>query len=169
LPFMRFWFAMVSPNYQSISQKNYDEFRQKWQKQRDNFSILWSNILLLDLVQESFNEKCKEDPIVKIGSYYDKKTEIAILTKRKSGSMIAGASKYSKDAAKINMMHTLIEKCEKAELDIGDYVLFSKNGFTPEVEALKEKEVTLLTQKNLSVLLDNVNEKDLLVYKNKKY
>jgi len=169
LPFMRFWFAMVSPNYQSISQKNYDEFRQKWQKQRDNFSILWSNILLLDLVQESFNEKCKEDPIVKIGSYYDKKTEIAILTKRKSGSMIAGASKYSKDAAKINMMHTLIEKCEKAELDIGDYVLFSKNGFTPEVEALKEKEVTLLTQKDLSVLLDNVNEKDLLVYKNKKY
>ncbi|HIQ46774.1 MAG TPA: ATPase [Sulfurovum sp.] len=169
LPFMRFWFAMVSPNYQSISQKNYDEFRQKWQKQRDNFSILWSNILLLDLVQESFNEKCKEDPIVKIGSYYDKKTEIAILTKRKSGSMIAGASKYSKDAGKINMMHTLIEKCEKAELDIGDYVLFSKNGFTPEVEALKEKEVTLLTQKDLSVLLDNVNEKDLLVYKNKKY
>jgi len=61
--------------------------------------------------------------------------------------MIAGASKYSKDAAKINMMHTLIEKREKAELDIGDYVLFSKNGFTLEVEALKEKEVTLLTRK----------------------
>jgi len=169
LPFMRFWFAMISPNYQSISQKNYDEFRQKWHKLRENFSILWSNILLLDLVKESFNEKYKEDLIVNIGSYYDKKTEIAILAKRKSGSMIAGACKYSKDAAKINMMHTLIEKCEKAELDIADYVLFSKNGFTPEVEALKEKEVTLLSQKDLSSLLDDLSAKDLLVYKNKKY
>ena len=169
LPFMRFWFAMISPNYQSISQKNYDEFRQKWHKLRENFSILWSNILLLDLVKESFNEKYKEDLIVNIGSYYDKKTEIAILAKRKSGSMIAGACKYSKDAAKINMMHTLIEKCEKAELDIADYVLFSKNGFTPEVEALKEKEVTLFSQKDLSSLLDDLIATDLLVYKNKKY
>ncbi|HEC45960.1 MAG TPA: ATPase, partial [Epsilonproteobacteria bacterium] len=42
LPFMRFWFAMVSPNYQSIVDGNYDEFAQKWHKVRDNFSILLS-------------------------------------------------------------------------------------------------------------------------------
>ena len=169
LPFMRFWFAMISPNYQSISQGNYDEFTQKWNKIRDNFSILLSNLLLLELVKETCNTKYENDPIVKIGSYYDKKVEIDILAVRKSGAMIAAACKYSKEPAKSNMMHTLIEKCAKAELEISDYVLFSKNGFTPEVEALKEKEVILLSGTELSSLLDNLSKDDLLVYTNKKY
>lgn len=169
LPFMRFWFAMISPNYQSISEGEYDEFAQKWHKIRDNFSILLNNLLLLELVKETFNAKSENDPIVKIGSYYDKKVEIDILAVRKSGAMIAAVCKYSKEPAKSNMMHTLIEKCEKAELEISDYVLFSKNGFTPEVEALKEKEVILLSETELSSLLDNLSKDDLLVYTNKKY
>ncbi|PTB83671.1 ATPase [Sulfurovum lithotrophicum] len=169
LPFMRFWFAMISPNYQNIIEGDYDEFAQKWHKIRENFSILLSNLLLRDLVKETLNAKFEDDPIVKIGSYYDKKVEIDILAKRKSGSMIAAACKYSKEPAKSNMMQTLIEKCAKAELEISDYVLFSKNGFIPEVEALKEKEVLLLSGKNLSSLLDNLSDKDLLTYTNKKY
>jgi len=169
LPFIRFWFAMISPNHQSISEKNYDVFTQKWQRVRDNFSTLLNNLLLLELVKETFNVKSKNDPIVKIGSYYDKKQEIDILAVRQSGAMIAAACKYSKDPAKSNMMNTLIEKCEKAELAISDYVLFSKNGFTTEVEALKEKEVVLLSGVELSSLLDNLSSDDLLVYTNKKY
>ena len=169
LPFMRFWFAMVSPNYQSIEEGNYDEFAQKWHKARENFSILLNNLLLLELVKETFNAKSEKDPIVKIGSYYDKKVEIDILAVRKSGAMVAAACKYSKEPAKSNMMQTLIEKCTKVELEIGDYVLFSKNGFTPEVEALREKDVVLLSGTELSSLLDSLSEDDLLVYKNKKY
>jgi len=169
LPFMRFWFAMISPNYQSIAEDDYDEFFQKWHKVKDNFSVLLSNLLLLDLVKETFDEMNKEDPIETIGSYYDKKVEIDILAKRRSGAMIAGACKYSAAPAKSNMMMTLIEKCVKAELDIADYVLFSKNGFTPEVEALKKKEVILLSQIELSSLLNDLSKDDLLVYKNKKY
>jgi hypothetical protein len=169
LPFMRFWFAMISPNYQSISQGNYEEFTQKWSKIKDNFSILLNNLLLLELVKEISNAKDEKNPIVKIGSYYDKKIEIDILAVRKSGKMIAAACKYSKEPAKINMMHTLIEKCTKAELEISDYVLFSKNGFTPEVEALKEKEVVLLSHKHIVSLLVDVSKEDLLSYKNKKY
>jgi hypothetical protein len=169
LPFMRFWFAMISPNYQSIVDGNYDEFAQKWHKVRDNFSILLSNILLLELIKETVNVKYEKDPIVKMGSYYDKKVEIDILAIRKSGAMVAVACKYSLAPAKSNMMQTLIEKCAKAQLEISDYVLFSKNGFTEEVEALREKEVLLLSGKELSSLLDNLNENDLLKYSNKKY
>ena len=169
LPFIRFWFAMISPNYQSISEGNYDKFAQKWDRVKDNFSTLLNNLLLLELVKEIFNLKSQNDPIVKIGSYYDKKQEIDILAVRESRAMIAGAYKYSKDQAKSNMMTTLIEKCEKAELAISDYVLFSKNGFTSEVEALKEKEVVLISGLELSSLLDNLSSDDLLVYATKKY
>ncbi|MFC2057546.1 DUF234 domain-containing protein [Campylobacterota bacterium] len=169
LPFMRFWFAVISPNYKSISNGDFSEFTQKWHKLRDNFSILLSNQLVLDLVKQTVSEKFADDPIVSIGSYYDKHVQIEILAKRKSEKMLAGECKYSQEAAKINMLNSLKEKCQKAELNIADYVLFSKNGFSTEVEQIKDVDLTLLSHGHLSSLLDNLSKDDLLEYTNKKY
>ena len=169
LPFMRFWFAMISPYYKSISEGDFSEFEEKWNQLRGNFSILLSNQLVLELVKQSVATKFSDDPIVSIGSYYDKHVQIEILAIRKSGKMLAGECKYSKDAAKINMLNSLKEKCQKAELDITDYVLFSKNGFSSEVEQVKDADITLLSHGHLSSLLDDLSKDDLLVYTNKKY
>ncbi len=169
LPFMRFWFALISPNYKSISKGDFSEFEQKWHTLRDNFYILLSNQLVLELVKKTVLEKFSDDPIVTIGSYYDKHIQIEILAKRKSGKMLAGACKYSKEPAKVNMLNSLKEKCKKAELEITDYLLFSKNGFSTEVRQVKDAEITLLSHCHLSSLLDNLTEDDLLVYTNKKY
>ena len=169
LPFMRFWFATVSPYYKSISTGDFSEFEEKWNQLRGNFSIFLSNLLVLELVNQTVAAKFSDDPIVSIGSYYDKHTHIEVLAKRKSGKMLAGACKYSKDAAKANMLETLKKKCEKAELDVADYVLFSKNGFTTEVVESKEDHTTLLDGEDLSLLLADLTDKDLLNYKNKKY
>jgi len=169
LPFMRFWFATISPYYKSISTGDFSEFEEKWSSLRGNFSILLSNLLVLELVKQSFAEKFAADPIVSIGSYYDKHVQIEILAKRKSGKMLAGECKYSQKLAKINMINTLKEKCQKVELDVADYVLFSKNGFSSEVEQMKDEDLTLLSHGHLSSLLDDLSKDDLLVYKNKKY
>jgi len=169
LPFMRFWFAVVSPYYKNISTGDFSEFEEKLGQLRGNFSILLSNLLVRELVKQSFIEKFSNDPIVSIGSYYDKYTHIEILAKRKSGKMLAGACKYAKEPAKINMFNTLKEKGQKAELDVSDYVLFSKNGFSSEVEQIKDADLTLLSQSHLASLLDDLTKDDLLVYKNKKY
>jgi hypothetical protein len=169
LPFMRFWFAVISPYYKSISEGDFSEFEEKWNQLRGNFSILLSNQLVLELVKQSVATKFADDPIVSIGSYYDKHVQIEILAIRKSGKMLAGECKYSKDAAKINMLNSLKEKCQKAELDITDYVLFSKNGFSSEVEQVKDADITLLSHVHLSSLLDDLSKDDLLVYTNKKY
>ncbi len=169
LPFMRFWFAVISPNYKSISNGDFSEFTQNWHTLRDNFSILLSNQLVLDLVKQTVAEKFADDPIVSIGSYYDKHVQIEILAKRRSGKILAGECKYSKEAAKINMLNSLKEKCQKAELNIADYVLFSKNGFSTEVVQIKDAYITLLSQSHLASLVDNLSKDDLLVYKNKKY
>ncbi len=169
LPFMRFWFAMISPYYKSISEGNFSEFKQKWNDLRANFSILLSNQLVLELVKQNFAQKFEDDPIVSIGSYYDKQVQIEILAKRKSGKLLAGECKYSKDEAKINMFTTLKEKCQKVELNVDEYVLFSKNGFTAEVEQLNDEHLRLLTNTHFSTLLDNLSKDDLLVYTNKKY
>jgi len=169
LPFMRFWFALISPHYKSISEGDFSEFTQKWHQLKTNFSILLSNLLVQELVKHSFAEKFADDPIVSIGSYYDKHTHIEILAKRKSGKMLAGACKYSKDDAKINMLISLKEKCQKAELNVSDYILFSKNGFSSEIKQITDTEITLFSQEHLFTLLDNLSNEDLLVYKNKKY
>ncbi len=169
LPFMRFWFAVISPYYKSISQGDFGEFEQKWESIRANFSILLSNLLVLELAKQTTAKKFADDPIVSIGSYYDKHIQIEILAIRKSGKMLAGECKYSKTEAKINMPNTLKEKCQKAELDISDYLLFSKNGFSLEVEQMRDENMTLLSHSHLSSLLDNLSEDDLLTYKNKKY
>ena len=168
-PFMRFWFATISPYYQSISTGDFGEFEAKWNALRGNFSILLSNHLALELVKERFATKFESDPIVSMGSYYDKKIEITILAKRKSGKLLAGECKYSKTEAKIHMITSLKEKCEKVGLDVNEYVLFSKNGFTSELKELDDENLMLLTNEDFSSLLDNLSEKDLLVYKNKKY
>jgi len=169
LPFMRFWFATVSPYYKSVSTGDFSESEKKWSELKDNFSIVLSNSLVLELVKQTIAEKFAEDPIVAIGSYYDKQVQIEILAKRKSGKMLAGECKYSKKPAKVNMLTMLKEKCEKVELDVSEYVLFSKNGFDPEVEALDDVDLTLLTQQDLGTLLNDLSEDDLLKYTNKKY
>jgi len=168
-PFMRFWFATISPYYQSISSEDFSEFETKWNALRGNFSISLSNRLALELVKERFAPKFESDPIVSMGSYYDKKIEISILAKRKSGKILAGECKYSKTEAKMHMITSLKEKCEKVGLDADEYVLFSKNGFMPEVKELTDENLMLLTNEDFSSLLENLSEKDLLVYKNKKY
>lgn len=169
LPFMRFWFAMVSSHYQGIAEGNFSEFEQKWQKAKENFHILLSNLLIRELVLQQVAVKFTDDPISSIRSYYDKHTYIEILAKRKSGKMIAGACKYSKDPAKGNMLETLISKCHKAELDVDMYVLFSKNGYMPELAQREDTQDRLLSHDHLATLLDDLSADDLLVYTNKKY
>jgi len=168
-PFMRFWFATISPYYRSISLGDFSEFEAKWNALRGNFSILLSNHLALELVKERFATKFKSDPIVSMGSYYDKKIEITILAKRKSGKMLVGECKYSTKEAKMHMITSLKENCEKVGLNADEYVLFSKNGFNDEVKGLDDENLMLLSNEDFATLLDNLNEKDLLVYKNKKY
>ena len=169
LPFMRFWFAMVSPYYKSISDGDFREFLEKWHHAKGNFHILLNNLLIRELAKENFYKRLKDDKITSLGSYYDKKTNIEILAVSKSGKMFAGECKYSKNPATINMLNLLKEKCEKSALNISEYMLFSKNGFLPEVLNSKDKNVTLCSGEDLSILLNDLNKNDLLTYSNRKY
>jgi len=165
LPFMRFWFGMISQNYKNIAEGHFTEFGEKWQQRKANFPILLSNLLIRELVRQRY----MDDPVVSIGTYYDKHTYIDIVAIRKSGKMLAGACKYAKEPAKPHMLHALKEKCKKAELEITESILFSQNGFMPELEQTQDTGVTLLSKKDLSGLLEDLSEADLLTYTNRKY
>jgi hypothetical protein len=169
-PFMRFWFAMVSPTYKSIKEGDYSEFKQRWLAIKSEFTTLIYTQLVMELISLSFKEVFEGDPIISIGEYYDKNVSIDILAKRKSGAMLAGSCKYGKSKVNKSELTRLKELCKKAELDkVDTYVIFSKNKFSSELKKAKDSNIRLLSLRHLSKLMDNLSEQDLIVSTNKKY
>lgn len=164
-PFMRFWFASISPYYKSIKEGDYTEVKEHWKHIQQNFS----DLIYAELVREVMKKSLMDDPIITIGSYWDKHVEIEILAKTKSGKMIAGACKYSNSKANKSELTKLKERCSSAELTIDAYILFSKNKFSHELKKEKGKTLKLFSLNMLGSLLFELNEKDLLVHKNKRY
>ena len=168
-PFMRFWFAAVSPTYKSIKEKDYDEFWKRWAGMKNEFTALIYDQLVLELIKKHFKEEFEGDAIVTVGSYYDKNVQIDILAKRKSGKMLAGLCRYGRSKATKSDYTKLKEQCSKAELDVDTFVIFSKNKFSSELKKEKGEKLRLFSPRNLKTLMDDLSEKDLLVHTNKKY
>ena len=168
-PFMRFWFSSISPYYKSIREGDYKEMKERWNHMKQGFTDLIYDQLVMELMKKSFKDDPKGGYIASIGSYWDKNVEIDILAKRKSGKMIAGICKYSKSKANKSELTKLKEKCAQAELDVDTFVIFSKSKFSSEIKKEKGKNLKLFSTRNLTTLMDNLSEKDLLVNTNKKY
>jgi hypothetical protein len=140
-----------------------------WSHIRSGFSELIYDQLVLEMLKLSFRDAFEGDPIVGIGGYWDKNVEIDILIKRRSGEMIAGTTKYAKSKANKSELTKLKEKCGQAQLDVDTFVLFSKNKFTSELKKEKGEKLQLFSLRNLTGLMADLSEKDLLTYTNKKY
>lgn len=164
-PFIRFWFAFVSPYYKGIKEGDYAEMRQKWANNRQSFFEPVYESLIISLIEQSF----KDDSIMKIGSYWDKRVEIEILGQTRSGKIIAGGCKYSKSKANKSELASLIDKCSHAQIKADLFFIFSKSGFSSEFKKEKSASVQLITTKHLRRLLDDLSPSELIVTDNKKY
>jgi len=168
-PFMRFWFAVISPTYKSIREGEYAEVKLRWDQMRGEFSQIIYMQLVRELIEMSFKEEFEGDPIVSIGEYYDKNVSIDLLVKRKSGALLAGACKYGKQKANKSELTQLKEACKTASLDVDDFIIFSKNKFSSELKKEKGEKLKLFSLRNLSRLMDNLTEEDLIFSTNKMY
>jgi len=165
LPFMRFWFTFISPYFKSIKEGDFSEFKKALANREQGFSNFIYERLVMELVKQSF----KDDPIIKIGSYWDQSHEIDILAKTKSGKIIAGAWKFSKSKAKKSELNKLKESCKAADLKADIYVIFSKSGFSNELKNEKGEGLKLFALKNLNSLIQDLAPSDLIDNQNKKY
>ena len=164
-PFMRFWFAFVSPFYKTIKEGDYSEVEKSFASREHEFYELIFKKLSFELLRKTFTE----DPIVEVGSYWDKNAEIDILAKTQSGKLIAGSTKYKNTKVKKTELSKLKEQCAKAELEPDMFVIFSKSGFTSELKALKGDDLKLFTIKSMKALVEDVSEKELIPCEGKKY
>jgi len=168
-PFMRFWFAAISPYYKGIKEGDYTEVKARWTHLKHEFTNHIYSQLVMEIVKQSFKEDANGGYVASIGSYWDRNVEIDILAKRKSGGMIAGLCKYTKSKANKSDLNKLKALCERAELDIDTYVIFSKNKFSTELKREKGVTLKLFTPRNMVALMGDLSGRDQLTYSHKKY
>lgn len=148
-PFMRFWFAFISPLFTGIKNGEYEEFYEKFKNREAEFT----NLIFEQLSHELLKELWQEDKIYNIGRYWDKSIEIDLVAKTKSGKIIAGACKYTNSKVKKSELTKLQDNCKEAGIKPDIYILFSKVGYTNELKSLKSETLKLLTCRNFKLLI----------------
>ncbi len=152
-PFIRFWFAFISPLFQGIKEGKYDEFYDAFKNRQMEFTQLIFEQLCHEYIKLYF----RDEKIYNIGRYWDDKTEINLLAKTKDGKIIAGSCRYTNTKIKKSELFKLEEDCKNAGIKPDFLIFFTKKGYTNELKSLKNETLKLLTCRNLKVLIEDVD------------
>ncbi|OCL86459.1 DUF234 domain-containing protein [Arcobacter porcinus] len=152
-PFIRFWFAFVSPIYKGIKDGNYEEFKIKFKNRESDFSDFIFEELALSYIKNCFIEEKIKDH----GQYWNEKVNIPIIARTQSDMLVTGIVKNTSNKIKKSDLNKFIEDCKEEEINPDIIVIFSKNGFTSEIKALKNNSLKLFDIKSLKALL-NINQ-----------
>lgn len=150
-PFVRFWFAFVSPVYKGIKEGNYKEFFENFNNKKTEFIQHIFEQLCFEFVKLYF----EKEKIYNIGRYWDDKTEINLLAKTKEGKIIAGSCRYVNSKVKKSELNRLKDDCKTAGIQPDMFMLFAKNGYSNELKSLKNQTLKLFTLRNLKVLAED--------------
>ncbi|MDX1809036.1 MAG: DUF234 domain-containing protein [Sulfurospirillaceae bacterium] len=134
--FTRFWFTFIAPNIH----KNEISYEIDIAPFLDKFISLEFENLSNELLRHVY----KNEQIISTGGYWDKNLEIDLLIKTNSLN-IAGEAKWKNTKICKNVLNSLINKCQKADLGIDKFALFSKSGYSKELESKKYVNIELYT------------------------
>jgi len=149
-PFYRFWFGFVVPFREELSAGNRSAFRNYYEQHKERaFSLVFEQ-LSIALLKENFLER---DPVVSQGSFWDHHSEFDLLSVTQSGKVILGECKYTSRKVTKKELTKLKEKALHSGIKVDYYVLFSKSGFSKELQELSEAEVLLFELKDFVQLL----------------
>ncbi len=149
-PFLRFWFAFISPIFKGIRDGNYEEFNTLYENKKTEFVQFTFEQLCREFIKTQLQD---EERVSQLGSYWDDTLEIDLVAKTNNGKIIAGSCKYTNGKLKKSVLTKLKEDCAKIQLPVDSFVLFSKNGFSSELKSLKSEELKLYTAKSLKALI----------------
>ena len=103
-----------------------------------------------DLARESMWENVPF-PLLKVGRWWDKNTEVDIVALGENNKIVFGECKYSKKQVGLNVLKELQEKVKNIKWNNKNreeyFILFSKSGFSEELEELAQKEKNIILKK----------------------
>jgi len=136
--FTRFWFTFVVPFYDEIAKGDFHGVHAQLAENLDKYISFTFENLSNKLIRKVFTQ----EHIIEAGSYWDKHIELDLLAKTDEGTLIAGECKWKNQRISKNILNKLQKKCDVANLQIDYFALFSKSGFSNELQ--KSKDPTLL-------------------------
>lgn len=148
-PFIRFWFAFISPLFKGIRDGSFDEVQKRYENNANEFLQLPFTELAHELLKESF----KEDKLLEVSTYWDREIALDIYGKTASGKIVAGVCKYSNAKIKKSELTRLQEQCQKADIKADIFVVIAKRGFSNELKSLKGENLKLFTAKSFKSLI----------------
>ena len=148
-PFLRFWFAFVSPIFKGIRDGDYRELEERFSNRESEFYAYMFRQLSYELLKINF----KADRLKEIRPYFDADIELDIYATTASKKTLVGITKYTNTKVKKSELTKLQALCKEADIDADIFVIVAKNGFSNELKALKSEHVRLITLKNFSKIV----------------
>lgn len=148
-PFLRFWFAFISPVFKGIRDGKFEEFFNNYNNRKAEFANLIFDQLSHEFVKKTF----VDEKIYNIGRYWDDEREIDLVAKTKAGKTFVGSSRYFNKKLKKSELTKLKDNCDQAHIKADAYLLFAKKGYSNELKALKSDSIRLFTCKHFKELV----------------
>lgn len=136
--YYRFWYTFIYPHYKDLEKNEYNQILSDIEKNLDYFISRYFEELSNTLLADIYSNEIKES-----GGYWDKNVEIDLLIKLKDGTQITGECKWTNHKISKNILNKLKKVTAKAQIRADYYALFSKNGFSKELEKREDKQVYL--------------------------
>ncbi|MDX9813540.1 MAG: ATP-binding protein [Sulfurimonadaceae bacterium] len=142
--FFRFWFSYVLPYKSQLEIGNTSFVLSKIRESFSGFvSKTYEDLAVLHILK-NYN-------LLKCGRWWSKDVEIDALGIA-SDYIVVAECKYSNKKVGVDILKGLKEKAKKIDtkLPVKHYFLFSKSGFTKELEELNDKEVVLVDLESIA-------------------
>ncbi|HIM76250.1 MAG TPA: DUF234 domain-containing protein [Campylobacterales bacterium] len=157
-PFVRFWFYFITPQIANIKEKNYEALHSNIEKHLNSYTSL----IFEELSEVLLNYNLRDAQIISSGSYWDANLEIDILTLTNDENIYVSECKWTNHIINKKELHKLNEKCVKLDIIPTQIILFSKRGFSKELEQLKSSALVLYSSEDFEALLKNVSKDELI-------
>lgn len=157
-PFVRFWFYFIVPQAVNIKKKNYDVLLSNIQEHLNSYTSL----IFEELSEVLLNYNLRDAQIISSGSYWDANLEIDILTITDDEKIYVSECKWTNHIINKKELHKLREKCVKLDITPTQIILFSKRGFSKELQQLKSTTLALYSAEDFEALVKS-SSKDKLI------
>ncbi len=157
-PFLRFWFYFIAPFTKEIEEESFVSVLKNFESKNNSYTSL----VFEELSEILLNYHLRDSQIISSGSYWDAKVEIDILTLTSNEKVYVAECKWTNHLVNKKELHKLEQKCDKLGIEPTQIVLFSKRGFSKELETLAGKNLALYSSKEFSALVKPSSKNELV-------
>ncbi|MEA1981956.1 MAG: DUF234 domain-containing protein [Campylobacterota bacterium] len=157
-PFVRFWFYFIVPQIKNIKNGDCTQVLANIEEHINSYTSL----VFEELSEVLLNYNLRESQIISSGSYWDAKVEIDILTITENEKIYVSECKWRNHKVNKKELHKLNEKCETLNIVPTQIVLFSKRGFSKELQQMQGRSLALYSSEDFEALLKRSSTEELI-------